>query len=503
MASSIASPNTGAYLATQADPAELWQKELDVYQQSEDFWKPFEGTQTTSPIVIKRDASKGLGSTINVRNMAGLYGAPKHGDSQYNTAADFEKAKLSEYNVVVDVLRHAVSFLERAEEWMGIRGELSDGLPRELGKWLGREKTHKLWMAFLHMGPAANTIYAGGAGTRDAITLTDTLDVAEIQGAAVRLETLNGQPAHLGMDEAGNPIHKYCVAATTAALYSLKTDTAYQQQAREAGLRGSKNKLWQGGYYMLDGQVIKKYNPIDHDGDGPIGSPANPKAYLGAAITSATTSIDITGGGAYNTAATNTAPEYMRDFPNFDYQFTTTQLRSTSGVDPEFSSSADFYVIIYNVSGADAGKWGFYKCDANDGNKLTMKSEAGDSAGAGARLQATTAGNASTQIGDVVWDATKNTDAHPSGSLVFFANSRGVPIGRTVIFGAGAALRGYGKYDGRRGQETDEDEFVTEVYIRSYFGQTPRKDVLDRCPGYIVLEHALDYQGFDINPSYS
>jgi hypothetical protein len=493
MASSINSPIDGADLASQADPTELWEKELHVYQQSEDFWKPFEGKDKSAPVCVKTDTKKGYGSTLNIRNMAGLYAAAKHGDDEFNTAADFEKVKINDYSVIVDVIRHGVRFNERAEEWMGIRGELEDGLPRELGKWLGREKTHKLWMMFRELGNSANTVYAGGRGSQDALLKTDTLTVDEVAGAGVQLKTLNGMPARMGTDLNGNPINKYAVASSVPALFSLKKDPDYKQQARDAGARGNQNVLFKGGYTELDGQFIKEYNPIDHDGDGPIGSPINPKAFLGAAITSATTSIDITGGGAYNTAATNTAPEYFRDFPDAAYTFTTTNTIA--------AATDDFYVIIYNVSGADKGKWGFYKCATNNKNKLTMKSEAGDSAGAGARLQAATSGNASTQIGNVVWSATENTDAHPSDSVVILANANGVPIGRTVVLGAGAAIRGYGKHDGKRGVETDEDGFIKEVYIRSYFGQTPRKDVLSRCPGYILVEHAIEYEGISIDPT--
>lgn len=482
MSTTIVSPNGGAALAAQADPTELWQKGFDVYQQSEDFWKPFEGTRKNAPIVVKTDTSKGRGQTINIRNLAGFYKAPKIGDAQFTQASDFEKAKINDYSITIDVLRNAVSWTENAEESMGIRGELEAGLPEELGKWYGREKTHKLFMMFLHKGQTANTYFLGGGSTRDDIESTDTLSVDSITEAGVRLKRLNGRPAMVGTDANKNMIYKYCVAASSDALFSLKKDTDYKLQARDAGERGSRNLLFKGGYHELDGQVIKEYNPIDHDGDGPIGSPVNAKADLGVAVTAGTVTFDIKGGGNA-TAAALTDVQYFRDFPNFDYTFRT---GDSLGV-----GSEEFYVAVVNLEGADNGKFGFYKCVGNDGNKITVTE----------RLAAAASGIAATQVGDVAWDAAVNTDAHPEGSAVIFCNAKGVPIGRTIVLGAGAALRGYGLHDGKRGEETDEDNFIKEVYIRGYFGQTPRLDARDRAPGYVVVEHAIEYAGIPLNPT--
>jgi hypothetical protein len=482
MSTSIVPPTTGASLASQAAEAELWQKGFDVYQQSEDFWKPFEGTRKTAPILIKKDTSKGAGHTINIRNMAGFYMEAKMGDETFASASDFEKAKINDYQLTIDVLRHATSFTENAEERMGIRGELDAGLPEELGKWYGREKTHKLFMMFLHLGTAANTYFINGATDRDAITATDTLSVDSITEAGVRLERLNGKPAMVGTDLSGNSIFKYCVTASTDALFSLKKDSDYKQQAREAGERGSSNLLFSGGYHELDGQVIKKYNPIDHDGDGPIGSPITAKADLGAAVSAGTATFDVKGGGNA-TAAAITSIKYFRDFPNYDYRFRT---GDSLGV-----GSADFYVAIVNLSGADNGKFGFYKCVGNDGNKLTVTERLGSAA----------SGIRATQVGDVTYDAAVNTEDHPEGSAVLFCNAKGVPIGRTIVMGQAAALRGYGLHDGKRGTETDEDGFLKEVYIRGYFAQTPRLDARDRAPGYMVVEHALEYAGIPLNPT--
>lgn len=481
MSNSIAPNVTGSGLATQATPQKLWQKEFDLYEQTSDFWKTMEGNNATSPIMVKTDLSKGVGSTMVIRNMSGLYGPALHGDDRFDSADKFDNLKVNDYELTIDVLRNAISLTERAEEWMGVRYQLDQGMPGRLGEWLGREKTHKLFMMFVHKGETANTIYAGGKGNRDALVATDTLSVNEITGMGVRLRRNNGRPARVGTDGAGNPIDKYCVVATPDSLFSLKKDSDYKQMIREAGDRGPRNIIFKGGYTELDGQVIKEYNPIDHDGEGPIGSPLNAKAELGAAVTAGTATFDIKGGGVAAAGAL-TNREYFRDFPNFNYKFGST--------DTVGSGTDDFYVAIVNIEGADQGKFGFYKCVGNDGNKLTVTERLG-SAGSGIRA---------TQVGDVAWDAGANTDAHPLGSPVIFCNAKGVPIGRTLLLGAGAALRGYGKHRSKTGPEVDEDGFVKEFYVRGYIGQTPRKDRRGRCPGYTLMEHAIKYEGIPFTP---
>tara|TARA_R110000772_G_scaffold143235_1_gene252759 strand:- start:28891 stop:30351 length:1461 start_codon:yes stop_codon:yes gene_type:complete len=483
MSNSVSPNTTGASLAAQATPAELWQKEFDIYEQANDFWKPMEGTTNKSLIRVKTDLTKGAGSTLNIRNLSGLYGAAQHGDDRFDTAAKFDTLKVNDYQLTIDVLRNAISLTERAEEWMGVRYQLENGMPGMLGEWLGREKSHKLFMMFKHKGTAANTIYANGKANRDALVAADTLDMELITGMGTRLSRLNGRPARIGIDDMGNAIDKYCVIATKDALRSLKADNDYKLLARDGSERGINNPLRKGGYIELDGQVIKEYNPVDHDGEGPIGCPIGARAELGAAVTAGTTTFDILGGGTAEAGAVTTR-EYFRDFPDFNYKFRSTD---TIGV-----GSADFYVAIVNLEGADAGKFGFYQCDANDGNKLTVSQRMSATDGTGIRLDA---------VGGLTFSAAVNTEAHPVGSPIIFTNSTGVPIGQTLMLGANAGIRGYGKHRSKTGPESDEDGFIKEFYVRGYIGQTPRTDRRGRSPGFIVMEHAVSYEGIPLSPN--
>lgn len=480
------SPNTGDTAAAQAPNAvrKIWQRGIDIFEQSEDFFRPMEGRSRASLIQSKVETSKGRGQTIEFTVMAGLYGEPHMGDELFEDGDDFEAINLDSNSLVVDYLRHAVRYTERMEEKMGMRGEIAVGLPDELGKWLGRQKTEKLFMMYLHRGTSANTKYAGGRGSQSALLRTDTLDYDEIITLTPQMKRLGGNPAFVGRDPSGNAIHKHCLVATVDALFSLEMDPAWKQKLSDSDSRGAGNFIFKGGYHNIRGNIIKEYNPIDHDGWGPIGSPLNPRAELGVAITAANDAVDIKGGGTAAGAA-KTGIFYFKWFPKHDYRF-------LPGDTLDTSSDPAFYVAIINPDDGSehANKFGFYEVDTNNGHKLTMSK----------RLRAATSGDAYTQVGNVVWNSAVNIDSHPVGSTIVLCNANGVQIGRTLALCQRSARRGYGKWQNRRTEQQHEAGFVRDIFITSVFGQEPRLDARGRAVGYMVLEHALQTAGLKLDP---
>ena len=488
MAVDYTTPNTGAALsAMDANSVrKLWQKTVDMFEQTEDFFTQFEGTTKASPIAVKTDTSKGGGQKITITTRAGYYGEGKSGDASFEAAADFEEDEINSYTLEVDFLRNATSMNDRTEEVLGMRGELMDGSAAELGKWMGREKTWRMMMLFREKGGSGNLVYANGRLSQDEILSSDGLSYDEIISTRAQLEPMGGRPAMVGRDGAGNAIHRYLVVGTSAGLLSLEVDPDYKDAVKEAAGEGSGNPLFKGGFVDVGGNVIKKFNPIDHDGSGPIGSPWNPKALLGVAITAGTTAIEIKGGGNATRAA-KTAKKYFKFFPGYAFEFLPSDILSPA-------SETRYLLIINPRSGVGGdGKIGMYAyTTGNDGNKITITQRLG-SAASGARV---------TTLGEVTWNtgvwAGKHTDAHPEGAIVVPCNAKGVPIGDTVILGASAALRGYGKYRNRRTEQHDDGDFLHRRYITSVFGQTLRKDVLNRAPGYIRIRHAVSYPGLGL-----
>ncbi len=480
------SPNTGTTLSSQSTESELWDANVQHWEQNTDYWQQFEGRSHESCIITQTDTSKGRGQKITFRAMAGFYGEAKKGEELFENESDFEPIKIDDYNLTVDYQRNAVRITERAEEFMGLRGQIKAGLPKELGKWLGREKFSCMSMEFRERTDADNQVFVGSK-TMATLKSAHTLSWDEIVAAGIQLKRLNGKPMSLrtGLDGKGK-VYGFALVAPTDSLYSLKIDTNYKNLLQEAGERGRGNLLFTGDYARIDNHMICEHNPIDHDGDGPIGSPMNPKAFLGEAITAGTTTFDVKGGGNA-TAAAQTAKYYFKWFPNHAFKFTPADTLS--------QDSDTHYFLVVNPSNAstDPNKIGMYSyTTGNNGHKITIVNRLG-SAASGARV--TTLGGVTWNTG--VWNGI-HTDAHPVGATIVPCTENGVPFGDAFLLGRGAAYRGYGKYRNKRGIETHENGFVQDVFIRSVFGQTLRRDAAGRAPGVLRLRHAINYAGLPI-----
>lgn len=475
-------PNTGDSLATMAPNSvrKLWNKGLLIAEQTEDFFAQMESKSNKALIRVKTDTSKGKGQKITFTNMSGFYDEPHIGEELFESPDDFEDALINDYDLIVDWVRHATRYSERMEELMGMRNEIKSNFNVELGKWLGRLKSDQLFGMFQLKLNTANVLYANGKGSLNELKSADTLVWDEITVMGQAMKPLNNLPANLAM-KGKAPVWGNSVIATEAALLSLKADPDYKTLLQSGGTRGKVNHLFAGGYPEIDGHCIMPYNPIDHDGVGPVGSFLNPKAYLGTAVAAGTTAIDITGGGDATNGAI-TKKKYFKHFPNYAYSFI-----GDGAITP---ATAVRYFLICNLTGADAGKFGMYSyTTGNNGNKITIVN----------RLAAAASGAAVTTLGGVTWStgvwSGLHTDAHPSGSLIIPCNSYGVPVGSTLMLGRMAAMRGYGKYRGHRSQQTHEGGFITDRFITSVFGQKIREDRLGRHVAVIRLEHAVTYPG--------
>ena len=464
--------------------SKLYQKTLEVYEQTSDWFQQFEGGRDAL-IRTNTDVSKGAGQRVTIRSLAGFYGEPKEGDSLFEETADFEEFVMNDYQLNVDYIRWATRMTERSEEFMGLRGELTSGLPREAGQWLGRIKTERMMMELRERCSSENQIVAAGkvvsvgASATSTLSTNDVLDYNEVIAAATRLKTLGGEPAVV-KTQGKNRIKGYVVAATTDSLFSLETDTTYASNLRTGGSRGNGNLLFTGGWADIRGNIICEVPSLDHDGRGPIGSPLAPKALIGEAVT-LTASGGVLKFGGSAAGAADTSALYTKWFPGHDYKF--------SEGDVGTATSSDHWVLIINPpTGTDANKWcvGRYAA-GNDGNRITL--EAATYTGVAAingvdPTQAPWAGNMTNQI--------------QVGATVLPCTDDGVPFADTLFLAKGAAVRGYGKHRNKRGVVTHEDGFVQDIFVRSVFGQSIRQDAAGRKPGVVRLRHAIKYAGLNM-----
>lgn len=485
----LTSPNTGDTLYNQAPLAQriLWKKGVEIWEQSTDFFAKLEGNSSSSLIWTETDTSKGDGQKIRFTNMSGFYAEPHIGEALFPTPQDFETIQIGEYELDVDFFRWATRFTQRMEEFMGVRNQIVRGLPDEIGKWLGRQKTEKLLMMFKLQLPAANLVYANGQ-TEATLGGSDTLSYNGIVTMGAQLAPLGGTSAKVGMVN-GTEVMRNVVMATTDALFSLELDSNYRSILASTRDEAAAKILFSGGYTDIRGNIIAKYNPINHDGVGAIGSPLNAQALLGTAITAGTAAVVVTGGGSAGAGAL-TQILFYKYFDNYAYQFS----ESTTFV----QDGNTHYLVIVNGpnDSVKPNGIGIYSyTTGNNGNQITTVANLGP-VSVGTMVTTLGGGNGS---GGVTWNtgplSGRSTQHHDSGSRVFQGNQLGQLLGDSLMLMRGCAYRGYGMFRNQRSMQIHEGGFVKDMFVTSVFGQTPRLDRQGRAPAVLRQRHAITYAG--------
>lgn len=483
-----ASPITGDRLkALDANSVrQIWKKGVEVYEQAEDFWKPFMGSDPLSLIQTETSLSTGAGQKMTFTNRSGLYYEPHLGDERFDNSAHYEELLIGSNSLDVDWFRHGIEYTERSEEVMGMRGELLAGLPDELGKYAGRLSSEKIFMLLREQTPGENKINYNGV-----------LNFNAIVTYAQNMKRWGAASAAVGKMANGRALRRYMVVTPEDALTSLKLDSDYRDALKNTTQP-------QGAYFFsgevtdVDGHLIRPYNGVEHDGYGAIGSPMNPLARLANARTSiaAGAANYITGGGSDYDANQAAWVKTMKYFPGFNYKV---QAGLTLTGD-----TSDFFVAVINPPHAatDPGKYGLYKVGAvtngttpivsNDGNNLIIKTALGS--GVVAATGSTYGANVVTAAGALgtdspAWDATKHTNNHPVDALVVLVYPSGVPKFCTFILGAACARRGYGKYRNNRTFQNKEGNFVRNVFFNTVMGQSLRSNRKGRVPGVTCIWH--------------
>jgi hypothetical protein len=488
------------------DPRKIWDRAVSIHEGEEDPFMSLEGGKD-SIIETKTETASGAGSTIKFTVTSEFGDEGKQGDDLFETSDDFEEMLLGDFELTVDWLRGATRWKKRGMEKMGLGTELTRKVPQQLGSWLGKMKSHSMLMTMLHKSNTNNHFYVNTDG-EDALTIGDTLSYDAILKGGAILKPLGGTPAKIGRDASGNPIWGSVVMGTDNAVFGLKNDPVYRANLQSAMDRGMGNYLFSGGVAKIDGHLIKEYVPRRGDIEGAVGSPLNPQALLGYAISAGTATFDIKGGNS-NVSADKTKKKYFKYFPKFAFRWspldiladlTATTARCwkltatgyDNGVSPDTPASDVFYVRIQNPPNAatDAGKWGFYEVSTNDGNKLTVSARLGGTANSGVTLDIR-----HTTIGGVTWNSAIHTATHAIGSLVVLCNKLGTPLGATPFMFRQMAYRGYGSVRNQRQEDSHNGGFVQERYIESVFGQCLREDRVGNKPALSIIKHAISYPG--------
>lgn len=475
----VSTLNAKTFANAQTDSAnlvgEVFDRAIQLIANTKDCFSHLEGPEgSMKPICTKTDLSKGQGQTVHFTVFGSAGHSAKRGESTLQ--GNEEKIRAGSYSAKVDIVRHAIAWTHKMEAFLSAGKSVDQTYALLLGEWWGRTKEQDMKMKLRSSATTSNIVRPNNRASRNALLSADTISTSTIQSSMQVLSMLGARPASLGKSRAGADILRYLFFGTLNVLNPLKNSSSYQNAVRDAGVRGDGNVLFQGGFVDWDGQSIYHQNVHDADTDGPIGDPFEPRAQLGTAITAGTSTFAIAGGGL---AGPQTGADYFRWFPGYPYAFYENETIS--------ADTDTHYVVVYNLTGSDAGKFGVYSYvgSDNDGQEITITNRLG--AGTGGAEVSTLAGQ--------TFDSAVHTENHPAGSLIFPVNSKCVPIGWSVHFGAAGGLRATGA-EPMHGIESTEDYGMQRGRgVQGIYGTEVSKDTAGQPRNYVLVESAISIPG--------
>lgn len=450
----------------------LYSRMIEVHSNTADDFSLLEGAAgSDKPFWVKKELAADGGDKIRLTVMGDAAGPGVRGEAELT--GNTSTVRFGGYEVQVDFWRDAVEFTKKELKFLSAGGAVMPQIMKMMGEKLGRQKQRDM-MIKLRNAATTNIIRPNNRTSRDLILATDTISPSFLVSGKARLQGLGGKPTGLIKSASGSPVYRYLAFAGQDALTDVRNSNSYQNAILQAMTRSDENPAFSGRLLDWQGIGIWEHTIVDPDADDTIGSPIAPKAILGVAIPSATTTVAIQ-------ASTSTKPRYFQDFPGYDYQWVEGQ---TAAPD-----SNTYYAWI--IDPAQGGKAMFvaYTGTANNGNQITAIT---------ARLGSSVTGIQNTTVGSITYDSSSHTDNAAIGSWIIPANSKGTPIGYSFVFGAGAALRGYGSITASVIEQKRDYDFVMGTGREAIFGQELRRDTQGRPRSYMLLEHAISHPGITI-----
>ena len=462
---------------------QLWSESISLDARNENPMADFIGGEKSGkPIIEKRDLAAGGSAKVHFTTTAPVGGRGVMAGNELKSKT--AKLVFGTFSVTVDLRRFAISEDQLVELLRFSNGETRESVLYDLCKqWWGMMEADDLQITLrnkaLFASSQPNVLRVGNRANIDAIKLTDTFDVGTIEAGKRKLIGQGAMPMKVDTDKSGSQVPQFCVFAPNEFSVSLEDEQKFREALNNNQQRGEDAFYWTGKYPMWKNNLINRHNIIWDAGNKKQGSPLLPIAFLGEAMADATPT-DMTGGGAHNTGGTLTDTVLYDYFSHFGgYYWKTYDLESAP------TDNNTYYALIYNVTGADAGKYEIVSWVAagNNGNTITVTREVN---GSSQKTKLTAAGLYS--------------NAHPSGSWIIPCNKYGVPIGRALHFGAEALFLAKGSIDA---EEIEwKDDFVAKGSGRAHInssgiqgirGYAPYEDSIGRYPNFILVEGALDY----------
>jgi hypothetical protein len=470
--------------------AEIWSELVKRDARDKNIFKMFIGGEGSGkPIAEKRDLAAGGADKVTFTTVAPIRGQGRLGENELKGNTD--SLEFGTFGVEVDLLRHAVSWTQ-VLKLLRFTGKTVDQLSAQImSDWYGHKEQDDIQVvlrnSILINHPQANVIRVGNYATDDEITQADKMDTDTIELGKQQLISQGGEELQLDTDRSGAEIPQFLFFGPDVLTRGLRQNTAFLQQLREAGVRGDGNEARTGKFPLWDNNIIFNHNIRIDTAKGRQGSPLSPRAYLGAPLVDDVgASKAVTGGGARNSAGTDTVHDFFANFRGYNWAIT------SANTNPYAESSPTTYAIIYNLTGADAGKYEVVTVTANDGNKLTVTRFEHDT---------DTADGALTEVNFHIDAAGKFSNAHPSGSLIIPCNKHGVPLAYGLHMGANALYYGKGAIDMEQIFHYDDfanagnQAHLQAVGVQGVRGFSPYQDTTDRYPNCVLVVGAAYFAG--------
>jgi hypothetical protein len=455
---------------------ELWVRSIlmgaDHLYQENPFADNFTGpAESRKPVVTITDTEKVEGNTVNVPTIAGFGGPGVAGEG--NRIGSEQKIKTGNFPVKIGRFWFGVGFTAISRDETVIGGRLDtvikQGLKLLHAKKRSDDNLMRLIQATTTVKGARNLIFPDGVGSRADIVGEFVFDTASITKIGDLMPSIGAIPMNITKDPTGSPVEKFTIFATHRALRPLQNEPTYVDAVQNGQVRGDSNNNFTGEFVDWLGHGLYRWYMKDHSNKGPVGSPLEPRALLGAAITGATTGTIIQGGGWNYDAADSPAPQYFEFFSNAPYTF-------YNGDTIAAVTNVTRWLQIINPDGT----YGTFPYQVNDGNKITLS---------GGALAVGAAG--------------KRTTNFVQNAVVVECNAAGQAFGRILGLGAQALACGTGSINGSKsspqmGTRTEEHRNHNMDHAIGAEGVWGNQVVARHdgtFPGFVVMETALIVPG--------
>lgn len=469
-------------------------------------------------ICRKTDFSKLGGDTMVFQVMGPPAGPGVQGEAELTGRTS--TPSFDTWNCTIEYKRDAVEYTKKHLKKFANKDMVLPATQSFMSQKSGLRRQREM-MLYMRRYSTSNIFRPNGRLSTGSLEYADTLDPTAASYAKSRA-TMNGaQPITKLKSRFGTIVNGYLCFATEEAMFGVRNHTGYQNAQQHAGVRGDANPLFTGRLTPYNGVHYFEHHVVNPGWNDVIGSPLAPRARLrvGFGADSAIGDCVLKGG----TGSGSTVNLYFQDFLGYDYLFTENQVAAPD--------SNEYYAWIVNPDGSI----GFvaYTGSGNNGNQITItKILNPDNTNDASTLGRTTVGNM-TCAGDFsaantpLWGlnnagnayidgrgggnvaiggsaGSSNTSADhvytsqfDAGATIIQANANGVPLGWSFLFGAMAAVRGYGQQEVSIKQERDYG-WVRGMGYEGCWGQALCQRSDGATNGFVLMEHAIHPEGFDL-----